>query len=324
MITLNDYFKQSKDPFQKAMLADMLRFSDLMKIVPVDSVPALRVSGHRWQTLPSVAFRKFGAGYTESSGTTEEFTETLSLLGGDVKFDRLASIGTFVEDPVVTQMNMKAKAMAFKFNDALINGDAAVDGDSFEGLKKRVSNMPSRQTIWLDANGNGTGASLKVLASEANEQTFLDSLHDAIKYCDGANGLLCNEKTQLGLGKVLRRLKLNTTMTDAYDHKWDTFQNVPLVDVGLKSDKSTEIITNTEAVAAADSTSIYAVRFDTDDGVRVIDLEGDHGPNVYDPLNGGEMEAGPQKLRRIDWALGLLHLSQYSIVRIAGFKMAAS
>lgn len=324
MLTLNDYFKQSTDPMQKGLIADLLRYSDLMKIVPIESVNALRVSATRWQTMPSVAFRKYGAGYIESSGTTENITETLALLGGDVKFDRLANKGTFIEDPVVTQMNMKAKAMAFKFNDSLINGDHAVDADGFEGLKKRVSNMPSRQTIWLDASANGTGASLKVLASEANEQTFLDALHAAIKRCDGANALLCNEDTQLGLGRVLRRLKLNTTMTDAYDYKWDAFQNVPLVDVGLKSDKSTEIITNTETVADATATSIYAVRFDTDDGVRAIDLAGAGGPNVYDPLGGKEMEAGPQYLRRIDWPVGLFHKSQYTIVRIAGFKMAAS
>lgn len=324
MLTLNDYMKQSKDPFQKGLIADLLRYSDLMKIVPIESVPALRVSATRWQTMPTVAFRKYGAGYTESSGTTEPITETLALLGGDVKFDRLANKGTFIEDPVVTQMNMKAKAMAFKFNDTLINGDHAVDADAFEGLKKRVSGMPARQTIWLDANANGTGASLKVLANEANEQAFLDALHKAIKRCDGANALLSNEDTQLGLGQVLRRLKLSTSITDAYDHKWDGFQNVPLVDVGLKSDKSTEIITNTEVVADATGTSIYAVRFDTDDGVRAIDLAGAGGPNVYDPLKGGEMEAGPQNLRRIDWPVGLFHKSQYTIVRIAGFKMAAA
>lgn len=324
MLTLNEYFKQSKDPMQKGMIADLLRYSDLMKIVPIDSVSALRVSATRWQTMPSVAFRKYGGGYTESSGTTEQFTETLALLGGDVKFDRLANVGDFIEDPVVTQMNMKAKAMAFKFNDSLINGDHATDADGFEGLKKRVSNMPSRQTIWLDASANGTGASLKVLASEANEQLFLDALHKGIKRVDGATHMLSNEDTQLGLGMVLRRLKLNTIMKDAHDHTWDTFNNVPLIDVGLKSDKSTEIITNTELVADATGTSLYCVRFDTDDGVRAIDLKGGGGPNVYDPLNGGEMEAGPQKLRRIDWPVGLFHKSQYTICRIAGFKMAAS
>jgi hypothetical protein len=36
------------------------------------------------------------------------------------------------------------------------------------------------------------------------------------------------------------------------------------------------------------------------------------------------MEAGPQYLRRIDGAVGLINLSQYCICRIKGFKMAPS
>lgn len=322
MLTLNDYFKQSKDPMQKGLIADLLRFSDLMKIVPIEDVTGLRLSATRWSTMPSVAFRKYGGGYTESTGTTEQITETLAILGGDVKVDRLANKGEFIEDPIVTQMNMKAKAMAFKFNDTLINGDHAVDADSFEGLKKRVSNMISRQTIDLAAAGD----SLKVLASETNEQLFLDALHRALKRVDGGNAILVNETSYLGLGQILRRLKLNTTMTDAYDHTWDTFQGTKLVDVGLKSDKSTEIITDTEdpGDGGNDSSSIYVARFDTDDGVRAIQLKGAGGPTVYDPLKGGEMESGPQYLRRVDWPVGLFHKSQYTIVRIKGFKMAAS
>jgi hypothetical protein len=260
--------------------------------------------------MPSAGFRKLGGGYTESTGTVEPFTETLAILGGDFKFDRLANKGTFYEDPLRTQQEMKTKAVAFQFNDTLVNGDHAVDADAFEGLKKRVSNMPARQTIDLAAAGD----SLKVLANEANMQAFLDALHKAIKYVDGANALLCNETTQLQFGSMLRRLKLWTTMTDQHEHVWETFN------------KTTEMITSTEdpGDGGNDSTSIYAVRFDTSDGVHAIELEGAGGPTVYDPLKGSEMEAGPQYLRRIDWPIGLTHKSQYVICRIKGFKMAAA
>ena len=323
MLTLNDYAKLSNDPYQVGMIEDMLRYSDLAKIVPVQDVPGMRLNANRWQTLPGAAFRKFGGGYTESSGTTEQFTETLSILGGDIKFDRLSNKGSFVEDPIVTAVKMKVQATMFVLNNSIINGDHAVDADGFEGLKKRISNMSARQMIWLDANGNGTGASLKVLASEANEQAFLDALHKAIKRV-GVTHFLCNETSVIGLGQVLRRLKLNTTMKDAYDYVWDTFDGKPLVDVGLKGDQSTEIIADTEPVAANDSSSIYGVRFDTDDGVRLIQMEGGGGPTVYDPLGGKEMEIQPAYLRRFDWPVGMFHKSKFSIIRIAGFKMAAS
>jgi len=325
-VTIADWAKQTNDPMKKGLIMDLLRFSDLLRIVPFETVNGLQVSGLRWQTMPSVAFRKIGAGYTENTGTTEEIAETLFMLGGDVKIDRvLAGIGNTVQDPLVTQMQMKAKALAFKFNDAFINGDQGVDPDSFEGLKKRVSNMPSRMTIDLAQSTD----SLKVLASSTNEHLFIDAIHQASKYVDGATHILCNETTWLGIGQVARRLNLYQQITDALGHTWTTFSTaggfVPFLDVGLKSDKSTEIITNTEdpGDGGNDASSIYVVRMDNTDGLRGLSLAG-HEMNVYDPLTGGEMEAGPQYLRRIDWGVGLFNLSQYCIARIKGFKMAAS
>ena len=325
-VTIVDYAKQSKDPLRKAFIMDLLRYSDLLSIVPFETVSGLQVSGTRWQTLPPAAFRKLNAGYTESTGTTEEIIETLVALGGDVKIDRfLTGNANVIEDPLTTQMRMKAKSVAFKFNDAFINGDVAVDADSFEGLKKRNSNMPSRMTIDLAAAGD----SLKVLASAANEHAFIDAVHQAVKYVDGATHILCNETVHLGLGQVARRLNLFQLIEDALGRHWQSISSgsnvLPFVDVGLKSDKSTEIITNTEdpGDGGNDSTSIYVVRMDTDDGLHGIDLEG-HSLDVYDPLDGGEMESGPQYLRRVDWGVGLFNLSQYVIARIKGFKMAAA
>lgn len=106
-VTLIDYAKQSKDPLRKAFIQDLLRYSDLLGIVPFRMVSGLQVSGTRWQTLPSAGFRKIGAGYTESTGTTEEVSETLVALGGDVKIDNfLTGNGNVIEDPLTTQMRI--------------------------------------------------------------------------------------------------------------------------------------------------------------------------------------------------------------------------
>jgi len=318
--TLVDYFKAAPDALTKGFIGDLLRYSDLWRIVPFATEKDLKVTGTRYQTLPSAAFRKYGAGYTASEGVTENVSETMALLGGDVKIEKVGA-----KRDLKTQMDMKAQAVSFKWNDTFINGDNAVDADGFEGVKKRNTNMPSRMTVYLDSDGDGTGDALKVLASAANENAFIDALHKAKKRA-GATHILLNEDSYLGLGQVLRRLNLNTTMMDAHDHEWDTFAKLPMVDVGLKADKSTEIITNTEdpGDGGNDASSIYFVRMDTRDGLHAIQLEGFTGPKVYDPLNGGEMESGPQYLRRIDFTCGLFSLSQYSICRVQGFKMAAA
>jgi hypothetical protein len=321
-VSLNDIVKASKDPMQKGFILDLLRYSDLLAAIPFQGVDGLKVTDTRWQTMPTAGFRKLNGGYTESSGTTEDVGETLALLGGDVKIDKVGEkVAAKKEKPLVTQMKMKAKAVSFTFNDYFLNGDHGSDPDGFEGLKKRVAGMPARQTIDLASGGD----SLKVLASAANEKTFLDALHTAIKYVDGATHIFLNETSYIKFGSLLRDLGLVYNVVDLYDRKWESFSNVPLVDVGLKSDKSTEIITNTEdpGDGGNDATSIYVARVDTEDGLSGIQLNG-MDIKVYDPLNGNELESGPQYLRRIDWAVGLTSPSQYSIARIKGFKMAAS
>jgi hypothetical protein len=321
-VGLVDIAKASEMPFQKAFISDLLRYSDLMAAIPFDDVTGLQVSASRWQTLPGAGFRKIGGGYTESSGNVEDIVETMALLGGDVKIDKVAEkISAKVEKPLVTQMKMKAKAVAFAFNNAFINGDSGLDPDTFEGLKKRVSNMPSRMTI----NLQGSTDSLKIFASAANEKTFIDGLHQGIKFCDGATHIFCNETTYWKIGSLLRDLGLVYNTIEMFEKKFPSFAGVPIIDVGLKADKTTEIITNTEdpGDAGNDSTSMYVVRMDTDDGLRAIQLAG-MGIDIYDPLNGNESESGPQFLRRVDWAVGLLNISNYSIARITNFKMAAS
>lgn len=321
-VSLADIAKASKEPMQKGFILDLLRHSELLAAIPFTGVDGLKVSDARWQTMPSAGFRKLNAGYTESTGTTEDVVETLALLGGDVKIDKVGEkVAVKKEKPLVTQMKMKSKAVAFTFNDYFINGDHGVDPDGFEGLKKRVAGMPSRQTINLASAGD----SLKVLANATNEKTFLDALHQAIKYVDGATHIFCNETTYLKFGSLLRDLGLQYDLVEMYDRTWNSFNKVPLVDVGLKSDKSTEIITNTEdpGDAGNDATSIYLARVDKEDGLSGIQLNG-MDIKVYDPLNGNELESGPQYLRRIDWAVGLTSPSQYSICRIKGFKMATA
>lgn len=321
-VTLPDIAKQTKEPMQKAFILDLLRSSDLMKTIPFSKVDGLKITDTRWQTLPSAGFRTLNGGYTESTGTIEEIGETLALLGGDVKIDRVGEkVAPKKEKPLVTQMKMKAKAVAFKFNDTFINGDHGVDPDAFEGIKKRNSNMPSRMTIDLASGGD----SLKVLASATTAQTFLDALHAAIKYVDGATHIFNNENTLLKFGSVMRMLGLQYDLVNLYDKYWDSFNKIPLIDVGLKGDKSTEIITSTEdpGDGGNDATSMYITRIDNEDGLSGLMLNG-MDFNVYDPLNGNETESGPQYLRRIDAAIGLTSPSQYCICRIKGFKMAAS
>jgi len=136
-----------------------------------------------------------------------------------------------------------------------------------------------------------------------------------------------NENTLLQFEAALRRTspQLLSVNKDSFDREITSFGGIPMIDVGLLSDKSTEIITSTEdpGDGGNDATSIYALRIDTDDGLCGLQKEGST-PEPYDPLGGAELESGPQYLRRIDWAVGLLNISNYCIARIKGFRMETS
>lgn len=327
--TLNEFIKQEIPPYPKAVLMDLLRQSKVLQLIPWKQVSEFRKVGLRWQTLPTQGSnRKIGGSYTEGSGKTEQVVDTLHAYGYDVLVDRLLLKAKAIENPLTTQTKMKNAKLAADVNYDFINGDHSVDEDTLEGLKKRVANQPARQTIRASA----TTDSLKVLADAASEHLFLDALHEALDAVSADEGgdvaIFMNRVTKLGVGKVLRRLGLLATTQDQYARTWDMFGAVKLVDIGLRADQATEIISSTETAddAGADSTSLYVVRFSGDDGLHGIQL-GDSSFLPYDPIakgEGGVASQGPGLARRVDTAIGLAQEGRYSVARVYNFKMATA
>lgn len=140
----------------------------------------------------------------------------------------------------------------------------------------------------------------------------------------GTSGaILMNRDLYLGVARVLRRLGLLDTTQDSFNREFSAFDGVPLIDVGLKSDQSTEIILNTYG-ASSNETRMFAVRFGMDDGLVGIQL---NKPDAYDPIAAGEGAGnvtGPQKLLRIDWWTGLAGYGSYYAARLTGILAPAS
>lgn len=327
-ITLAQIAKLENQPLRKAIILNIIRDAPLLDQLPFENIDSLKAVAVRWAKLPSVGWRKLNEGYTTSeTGDTEQVWESLFGFGGDITYDRvLEKLKNMIVDPMTLQTQMKIKALAFDWKDKFINGDHSVDADSFEGLKKRVSVMPARQTVWF---AGSTSAPLDPTASAANARAFFDKMAEAKKYCNSgqANAIFCNEGVELGLGRAARYMQtagnfLDITK-DSLDREIVTFQGVPLYDMGLKADQSTEIITNTEVAgdAGADSTSIYFASYNTEEGVTGIQLE---DLKVYDPLDGGEMESAPSKMLRIDWWNGLASFGSHGIVRARNLAAPSS
>src|SRR5512146_3474231 len=148
--TLAQLAKLETDPGKKSIMLNMIRVAKAMEVIPWENVDSLQSLAVRARTLPTGgAFRKIGGTYTEKTdGDVEKVWESVYIFGAEMKFDRIfGKVKNVIVDPKVQQTELKIEAMSIDFNNYLINGDHATDVDGFEGLKKRVAGMPSRQTI---------------------------------------------------------------------------------------------------------------------------------------------------------------------------------
>jgi len=330
-VNIVDIAQASEDKLEKSILMQVLRGSDLIGLLPWITKNTLRVRGTRWQKLPDVGFREFNAGYDEDTGELEQWDDGLFPFGGDIYIDtQYDGLDEMIENPSVTQAKMKLKALAMEFNYYFVEGTPA--GGGFIGLRYRIMNdLSARMRINLAAAGD----SLKVFAAAANTHDLIDAVHQGIKAVGGkADALLMNEDTYLRFSSAMRRQGLLDVTKDIFDRKVLSFDGAQLVDVGLRSDQATEIITSTEdpGDGGDDATSIYVVRFGTADSGDDTLKEGDglygiqkNQLKAYDPLNGGEMESRPAKIRRIDWPVTISPMGDnFTMARIYGFRMRAT
>lgn len=326
--TLAQLAKIETSPLRKGIIMNILRDARVMELLPFENVSSLSNIAIRWKTLPTGgAFRKVGGSYTEATnGDVEQVWESVYGFGTELKFDRVFDkVQNTIVDPKVQQTQMKLKALALDFNNYFINGDHATDVDGFEGLKKRVASMPTRQTISM-----GSSDSTNPTASAAAARLFLDKWEEAWYKCNQGNvrGIFLNEAMYYGFGRVLRYLQIAAgnlldVTKDSFDRQVLTYRGSPFIDMGWKKDQSTEIIPVNEVAldAGADSTSVYFADFSIEQGITGIQLS---PMETYDPNKGGEMSAQPATQLRMEWWCGLANFGSYGFTRLKNIKDPAA
>lgn len=320
-VTLADIAKQSEIPLKKGVLMALLRHAPVLEMLPFEDVSQLNNIAVRWSSLPSVGFRKINAGYSESSGTTEQVEESVKGFGGDVDLDTVFDhITNVIEDPRVTQTNMKLKALAYSFNYHFIQGGPAVDPDGFYGLYHRIDSLAARQKFAIGS----AGTPHDVTASTANQHKFMDGIVKLFHLVGGADAFFCNFNTRLGFASVLRRLNLLDTSKDMFDREVFAYNGAPIIDIGVRGDQSTEIILDTEdpGDGGTDTTSIVAVNFGAaDEGLVGMELTGKPFDAYWVGGEDHELEAKPVRRLRVDWWCGLAGMGKYHSARM--YNLAA-
>ncbi|MFE7498206.1 major capsid protein [Streptomyces albidoflavus] len=138
-LSLAESAKLSTTNLQRGVIETFVQESSIL-----DRLPLLPIEGNAYAyneeaTLPGVQFRAVNEAYAESTGTVNQKSESLVILGGDADVDKfIVKTRGNLNDQRAIQTRMKIKAAAFKFQDAFFNGDVATEPKGFDGLRKRL------------------------------------------------------------------------------------------------------------------------------------------------------------------------------------------
>jgi len=311
-VTLAQSALLSRDDLQRGVIETFVLESNILDRLPLIDITGNAYSYNEEAALPGVEFRAVNAGYTESTGTVAQKTEKLVILGGDADVDRfIQRTRSNINDQRQSQTRMKVKAATYKFQDTFFNGDVAVDANSFDGLKKRLT---GGQVIDTAANG------APIVGTSTNEQhAFFDKLDELLSLVNGADAMYMNAQI---LGKVrsaARRVGGWEFDKDDFGRPVNFYNGVPVLEAG-KTAAGTLILPQTE-VQGTDvaSSSIYAVKFGEDEADGGVSGLTNGGVQVDDI---GELETKPALRTRIEFYCGVALFGAKAAARLRGVRNA--
>lgn len=296
-LTLVESAKLSKTNLQRGVIETFVQESKVLDRIPLKPIEGNAYAYNEEATLPGVEFRAVNTAYSESTGTVNQKSEALVILGGDADVDTfIQQTRSDLNDQRAEQDRMKVKAASYKFQDAFINGDVAVDANSFDGLKKRLTGPQV-----IDAGTNG----LPVIgASSDDRHAFFDKLDELLAAVKGGNPdvLYMNDLVKAWLRSAARREGFHAQERDEFGRLVDFYNGIPFVDLG-ENLAGTRILPQTEKQGTSEvCSSIYAVRFGSDEGDRAVTGLTNGGVQVKDL---GEIDAKPAYRTRIEFFTGL-------------------
>jgi hypothetical protein len=254
------------DEFRKSnFLFDRITFDDCVS--PTGGGATLTYGYTRLITQPTAAFRAINSEYTPQEVSKQRYTTDLKPFGGTFQIDRVISSMGGIASEVELQLQQKAKAAAALFNDTVINGDSAVDANSFDGLDKAITGT-STEVIPSAAIDLSTSA-----AVDGNYKIFLDALDEFLMELDEPpSAILGNTKLIAKIRAVARRAGMYQVTKNDFGQQVDNYGSIPLVDLGAKAGTNDPVVP-IGADANAGLTSLYAVRFGLD-GFHALSMAG--------------------------------------------------
>lgn len=312
-ITLQESAKLSQDMLAKGVLETFTQTSPILDRLPFMDIEGNAFAYNEEAMLPGVEFRNVNEAYSESTGTVNQKTETLKILGGDADVDRfIQQTRSNLNDHRAEQTVLKTKALSYKFQDAFFNGDTQVDTKGFDGLRKR---LVGKQV--LEAGGNGLP-----IVGESNKDihAFLDKLDDLLAAVPGINGqngaLYANAAIIRKIGSALRHVSLDAVLEeDIAGKRAIQWNGIPILEAGQNPDGGQILAQDETQGTQTDTTSIYAVKFGSTVGDQAVTGLTNGGVSVMDL---GQLQEKPVYRTRIEFYVGLGVFGGKAAARLKG------
>lgn len=209
-MTLVEAAKLIETPLQRGIVQVFAETSAVLQYLPFQDVIGNALAYNVEKTLPGAAFRDYNVNYTESTGTVEQVTERLFILGGISAVDHALVVAQNVNDIRAIEAARKAKATAYAYTRAFFKGDNTTNSKEFNGLDKRLA---TSQII------TPSGATFT-----------LDDLNETIDRVSGEPSVLFMSKaTRRELNKLMRAAgQAVETISDVFGRQIQSFAGIPI------------------------------------------------------------------------------------------------
>ena len=288
-LTLAEASKLSNDVLVQGVIETVVKESPVLQRMPFIEITGNGLTYNQEKTLPGVDFYDIGEDWGESTPTFEQYTAALKIMGGDADIDSfLKATRSNLQDLEVAVIELKAKALKHKFEEAFIYGDSITDSKQFDGLRKILdTTTPGEQVISM----GDTGATLTL--------DKMDELIDAIK--GGKPDMLVMSRRSRR--KISTLVRASGSMIEVDRDAWGNFIHLwNGVPIGVNDwIKDTHILTagaETDT-AGGDCSTIYAVQFGEDG------LCGLSSPGFIQVENVGSLETKDATRTRVKWYCAL-------------------
>ncbi len=301
---------QFADTGEQLAIINELSAGDLLNVLPFRNISGNSISFRREEALPDVQYRNINGELSQSYGEVSMQTESLKLMGGDLRVDKALLT---LEGPEAMGWNIQARvrAMRMDFERTFINGtEDDTKGLEFNGLRSRITNETSQ---FVD-NGTESGGTY---TSAGLSFEKLDELLDTVDATGGEKFLVMSKKMRRVLTAGSRNATINggiNILTDGLGRQRMMYGDTPILIVDRDS-KNVPILRDNEL--GNSSQSIYCVSFGDTDTVGI-----QNGTIAVRHL--GESTARPEVVTRIEWYCGLAVMNGRSVGRLANINTGAA